>query len=69
MALPKKNKKNINIVTKPLQGEYPTGYNGIAVPNRRKELGDFYKDDRFSAATSMADILHLNIENRLNIRL
>lgn len=35
----------------------------------RKELGDFYKDDRFSAATSMADILHLNIENRLNIRL
>ena len=40
MALPKKNKKNINIVTKPIQGEYPSGYNGIAVPNRRKELSE-----------------------------
>ena len=45
MALPKKNKKNINIVTKPLQGEYPTGYNGIAVPNRRKELGEALTED------------------------
>ena len=45
MALPKKNKKNINIVTHPIQGEYPTGYNGITVPNRRKELGDLMTED------------------------
>ena len=45
MALPKKNKKNINIVTHPIQGEYPSGYNGITVPDRRKELGELMTED------------------------
>lgn len=38
MALPKKNKKNINITPSPVQGHYPYGYDGIATPNRREEL-------------------------------
>ena len=38
MALPKKNKKNLNITPSPVQGHYPYGYSGIVTPNRRKEL-------------------------------
>ena len=38
MALPKKNKKNINITPSPVQGHYPYGYDGIVTPNRREEL-------------------------------
>jgi len=40
MALPKKNKKNINITPSTVQGHYPYGYNGIVTPNRREELSD-----------------------------
>jgi hypothetical protein len=40
MALPKKNKKNINITPSSVQGHYPYGYNGIVTPNRREELSD-----------------------------
>ena len=40
MALPKKNKKNINITPSPVQGHYPEGYSGIITPNRREELSD-----------------------------
>jgi|TARA_R110000822_G_scaffold43267_1_gene116958 hypothetical protein len=45
MALPKKIKKNLNITPEPVQGHYPDGYNGIQVPNRRKELFDLISDD------------------------
>ena len=38
MALPKKNKKNLNITPSPVQGHYPYGYDGIVTPNRREEL-------------------------------
>lgn len=42
MALPK---KNINITPQPVQGHYPYGYNGIATPNRRKELADLITEN------------------------
>ena len=45
MALPKKVKKTLNINPGPIQEHYPTGYNGIAVPNRRKELANLINDD------------------------
>ena len=38
MALPKKIKKHLNINPEPIQPHYPDGYDGIEVPNRRKEL-------------------------------
>tara|TARA_R110002167_G_scaffold314176_1_gene519888 strand:+ start:526 stop:1611 length:1086 start_codon:yes stop_codon:yes gene_type:complete len=38
MALPKKNKKNINITPSPVQGHYPQGYDGITTPNRREAM-------------------------------
>ena len=45
MALPKKIKKTLNIAPEPIQAHYPDGYNGIAVPNRRKELFDLIEKD------------------------
>jgi|TARA_R110000823_G_scaffold261185_1_gene381882 hypothetical protein len=45
MALPKKVKKNLNITPNPVQGHYPSGYNGITTPNRRKELANLITDD------------------------
>ena len=45
MALPKKIKKNLNITPEPVQGHYPDGYNGIQVPNRRKELSELITED------------------------
>mgnify|MGYP003646639283 FL=1 len=45
MALPKKLKKNLNIVPGPVQGHYPYGYNGISTPDRRKELADLITED------------------------
>ena len=45
MALPNKNKKNVNITPRPVQGHYPYGYNGIVTPNRRKELTDLITDN------------------------
>ena len=45
MALPKKVKKTLNINPGPVQGHYPTGYNGITVPNRRTELANLINDD------------------------
>jgi hypothetical protein len=45
MALPKKIKKSLDISPGPTQPHYPNGYNGIEVPNRRKELFDLISDD------------------------
>mgnify|MGYP003143595754 FL=1 len=45
MALPKKVKKNLNISPNPIQEHYPSGYNGITTPNRRKELANLITDD------------------------
>jgi hypothetical protein len=45
MALPKKVKKSLNISPGPIQGHYPTGYNGITTPNRRKELANLITED------------------------
>tara|TARA_R110000824_G_scaffold332059_2_gene518683 strand:- start:3367 stop:4437 length:1071 start_codon:yes stop_codon:yes gene_type:complete len=45
MAIPKKIKKTLNIAPQPIQPHYPHGYNGIAVPYRRKELFDLIEDD------------------------
>jgi len=45
MALPKKIKKSLNIAPEPIQPHYPNGYNGITVPNRRKELFDLIEKD------------------------
>ena len=45
MALPKKIKKHLNINPEPIQPHYPDGYDGIEVPNRRKELFDLISDD------------------------
>ena len=45
MALPNKNKKNINITPQPVQGHYPYGYNGITTPNRRKELAELITEN------------------------
>ena len=45
MAIPKKIKKSLDISPGPLQGHYPTGYNGITTPNRRKELANLINDD------------------------
>jgi len=45
MSLPKKIKKNLNIAPRPIQAHYPQGYNGVEVPNRRKELFDLISDD------------------------
>jgi len=45
MALPKKIKKHLNINPEPIQSHYPDGYDGIEVPNRRKELFDLISDD------------------------
>ena len=45
MAIPKKVKKNINIKPRPPQEQYPDGYNGLSVPNRRKELGELLTED------------------------
>ena len=45
MALPKKIKKTLNIAPEPIQPHYPNGYNGIAVPYRRKELFDLIEND------------------------
>jgi len=44
MALPKKNKKNINITPSQVQGHYPYGYNGIVTPNRREEISDLISE-------------------------
>ena len=44
MALPKKNKKNINIAPPQTQGHYPYGYNGIVTPNRREEISDLISE-------------------------
>ena len=45
MAIPKKVKKSLNISPDPIQGHYPTGYNGITTPIRRKELADYITED------------------------
>lgn len=45
MAIPKKVKKNINIKPRSPQEQYPDGYNGLSVPNRRKELGKLLTED------------------------
>jgi len=45
MALPNKNKKNINITPQPVQGHYPYGYDGITTPNRRKELAELITEN------------------------
>tara|TARA_R110000787_G_scaffold167866_4_gene280822 strand:- start:355 stop:1428 length:1074 start_codon:yes stop_codon:yes gene_type:complete len=45
MGVPKKIKKTLNITPEPVQGHYPTGYNGITTPNRRKELANLINDD------------------------
>ena len=45
MALPKKVKKSLNISPGPIQGHYPTGYNGITTPNRRKDLANLITED------------------------
>jgi len=45
MAIPKKIKKSLDIAPGPIQGHYPTGYNGITTPNRRKELANLINDD------------------------
>tara|TARA_B100000700_G_scaffold213279_1_gene234561 strand:- start:270 stop:1358 length:1089 start_codon:yes stop_codon:yes gene_type:complete len=45
MALPKKVKKNLDITSRKVQEEYPFGYNGIQVPDRRKELAGLITED------------------------
>jgi len=45
MGIPKKIKKTLNIAPGPIQGHYPTGYNGITTPYRRSELTDLIADD------------------------
>lgn len=45
MGIPKKIKKTLNIDPGPIQGHYPTGYNGITTPSRRGELTDLITDD------------------------
>ena len=59
MALPKKIKKTINIAPGPLQEEYPNGYNGITVPNRRRELADLINDDGTHLPKS---VLHADLD-------
>ena len=59
MALPKKIKKNLNIAPGPIQPHYPDGYNGITVPNRRKELFDLIEEDGTHLPKS---VLHADLD-------
>jgi len=59
MAIPKKIKKTLNIAPGPVQGHYPSGYNGITTPNRRKELTDLITDDGTYLPKS---ILHADLD-------
>ena len=36
MGIPKKIKKTLNIAPGPIQGHYPSGYNGITTPIEEK---------------------------------
>tara|TARA_R110000744_G_scaffold207215_2_gene325812 strand:+ start:1775 stop:2845 length:1071 start_codon:yes stop_codon:yes gene_type:complete len=45
MGIPKKIKKTLNIAPGPIQGHYPTGYNGLTTPSRRKDLTELITDD------------------------
>ena len=45
MAIPKKVKKNINITPQAPQNQYPDGYNGLSVPNRRRQLSELITDE------------------------
>ena len=59
MAIPKKIKKTLNIAPGPVQGHYPSGYDGITTPNRRAELTDLITDDGTYLPKS---ILHADLD-------
>jgi len=59
MAIPKKIKKTLNIVPGPVQGHYPSGYDGVTTPDRRKELSELITEDGTHLPQS---ILHADLD-------